>query len=600
MKALMRIVLPCLLFAQISLIGFAQSGIISTVAGNGAAGFSGDGDPATSAQLYGPTGVAVDAAGNLYIADSSNNRIRKVTPGGVITTVAGNGSAGFSGDGGPATSAQLAHPNDIAVDTAGNLFIVDTNNNRIRKVTPGGVITTVAGNGSVGFSGDGGPATAAQLNGPQAVAVDMTAGNLFIADTNNVRIRRVSPGGVITTVAGNGSVGFSGDGGPATVAQFSGPEGIAVDSNGNFYISDVYNYRIRKVTAAGIISTVAGNGISGFSGDGGPATAAQIYDPQEIAIDAAGTLFIADEANERIRMVTPSGVITTVAGNGIAGFSGDGGQATDAQLHGPEAVAEDTAGNLFIADEGNNRIRKVSGVSVSAFFPQVAVGGGYSTTFTLTNTGSTAASGTVTLKDQQGNPLTVSGVLIDSSGTTQPAVSGSSFAFSVPSGGTIFLVAAGLTTNVEVGWAEIDGTGGTLAAVATYENAVGSATQSMIGVLQSQAVQYMTIPVDDDNIQNKQTAYAIANPSSLTIAIKLVLVGQNGTVVDDSVTLTLTPGQQISGYLLQDFAAATTFKGSLVLSGQNGATFAAVALVDKQGIYAVIPLISGKAPGIPN
>jgi sugar lactone lactonase YvrE len=596
----MRIVLPCLLFAQISLIGFAQSGIISTVAGNGAAGFSGDGDPATSAQLYGPTGVAVDAAGNLYIADSSNNRIRKVTPGGVITTVAGNGSAGFSGDGGPATSAQLAHPNDIAVDTAGNLFIVDTNNNRIRKVTPGGVITTVAGNGSVGFSGDGGPATAAQLNGPQAVAVDMTAGNLFIADTNNVRIRRVSPGGVITTVAGNGSVGFSGDGGPATVAQFSGPEGIAVDSNGNFYISDVYNYRIRKVTAAGIISTVAGNGISGFSGDGGPATAAQIYDPQEIAIDAAGTLFIADEANERIRMVTPSGVITTVAGNGIAGFSGDGGQATDAQLHGPEAVAEDTAGNLFIADEGNNRIRKVSGVSVSAFFPQVAVGGGYSTTFTLTNTGSTAASGTVTLKDQQGNPLTVSGVLIDSSGTTQPAVSGSSFAFSVPSGGTIFLVAAGLTTNVEVGWAEIDGTGGTLAAVATYENAVGSATQSMIGVLQSQAVQYMTIPVDDDNIQNKQTAYAIANPSSLTIAIKLVLVGQNGTVVDDSVTLTLTPGQQISGYLLQDFAAATTFKGSLVLSGQNGATFAAVALVDKQGIYAVIPLISGKAPGIPN
>jgi hypothetical protein len=299
-------------------------------------------------------------------------------------------------------------------------------------------------------------------------------------------------------------------------------------------------------------------------------------------------------------MVTPSGVITTVAGNGIAGFSGDGGQATDAQLHGPEAVAEDTAGNLFIADEGNNRIRKVSGVSVSAFFPQVAVGGGYSTTFTLTNTGSTAASGTVTLKDQQGNPLTVSGVLIDSSGTTQPAVSGSSFAFSVPSGGTIFLVAAGLTTNVEVGWAEIDGTGGTLAAVATYENAVGSATQSMIGVLQSQAVQYMTIPVDDDNIQNKQTAYAIANPSSLTIAIKLVLVGQNGTVVDDSVTLTLTPGQQISGYLLQDFAAATTFKGSLVLSGQNGATFAAVALVDKQGIYAVIPLISGKAPGIPN
>jgi hypothetical protein len=192
--------------------------------------------------------------------------------------------------------------------------------------------------------------------------------------------------------------------------------------------------------------------------------------------------------------------------------------------------------------------------------------------------------------------------VIDAYGTTPSVVSASSFAFTVPSGGTFFLTAFAPTTNslLEIGWAQINSNGGTLSAVATYEYAIGSATQSLTGVLQSQAVQYMTIPVDNDSSQNKQTAYAIANPSGQTIAVKLVLVGQDGTVVDDSVTLRLAPGQQISRYLWQDIAAATTFKGSLVLSGQNGATFAAVALIDKQGIFAVIPLISGKAPGIPD
>ncbi len=196
------------------------------------------------------------------------------------------------------------------------------------------------------------------------------------------------------------------------------------------------------------------------------------------------------------------------------------------------------------------------------------------------------------MTDQQGNPFTVSGILIDSLGTTQPAVSGSSFAFSVPSGGTVFLTASAVTTSspLKVGWVQIDSTGGTLAAVATYEYAIGSATQSMVGVLQSQALQYMTIPVDNDSSQNQQTAYAIANPSGQTIAIQLALVGQDGIVVDNSVTITLTPKQQIARYLWQDLAARTNFKGSLVLRGQNGATFAAVALVDKQGIFTVIPL----------
>ena len=217
--------------------------------------------------------MAVDASGNLYIADTGNNRIRKVSATGIITTVAGNGSAGYSGDGGPATSAQLDGPEGVAVDGSGNLYIADTCNNRIRKVSATGIITTVAGNGSAGYSGDGGPATSAQLSLPAGVAVD-GSGNLYIADSGNNRIRKVSATGIITTVAGNGSPGYSGDGGPATSAQLNQPAGVAVDASGNLYIADSSNNRIRKVSATGIITTVAGNGFDGYSGDGGPATSA--------------------------------------------------------------------------------------------------------------------------------------------------------------------------------------------------------------------------------------------------------------------------------------------------------------------------------------
>jgi hypothetical protein len=258
----------------------------------------------------------VDAAGNLYIADSGNNRIRKVTPGGVISTVAGNGAGGCSGDGGPATSAQLV-PWGIAVDAVRNLYIADygAGHNRVRKVTPGGVISTVAGNGTYGSSGDGGPATSAQLQSPSGVAVD-AAGNLYFAEYHGCRIRKVTPGGVISTVAGNGAGGFSGDGGPATSARLDRPSGVAVDAAGNLYFADTNNHRIRKVTPGGVISTVAGNGAAGFSGDGGPATSAQLYDPRGVAMDAAGNLYIADYGNDRIRKITPGGAISTVAGNG--------------------------------------------------------------------------------------------------------------------------------------------------------------------------------------------------------------------------------------------------------------------------------------------
>ena len=393
----------------------ASSYTITTVAGNGTSGFSGDGGPATSAELDYPTGVAVDSAGNLFIADTFNARIRKVTPAGAISTVAGNGTLGFSGDGGPATSAELRLPDGVAVDSAGNLFIADETNNRIRKVTAAGTISTVAGNGTAGFSGDGGPATSAELFQPAGIAVD-SAGNLFIADGSN-RIRKVTAAGTISTVAGNGTAGFSGDGGPATAAELNQPSDVAVDSAGNLFIADLMNSRIRKVTPAGTISTVAGNGTLGFSGDNGPATSAELFEPWDVAVDGAGNLFIVDSGNDRIRMVTPAGTISTVAGNGTPGFSGDGGLATSAALIAPEGVAVDGKGNVFIADTNNNRIRELTPNTSSP--PSLTISKSHSGSFSQGQTGVTytvtagnaassgTTSGTVTVTENPPTGLTL-------------------------------------------------------------------------------------------------------------------------------------------------------------------------------------------------
>ena len=305
-----------------------------------------------------PYGVATDGAGNLYIADTFNARIRKVDSTGTITTVAGSGEPGFGGDGGPATEASLVIPYGVATDGAGNLYIADTYNNRIRKVDSAGTITTIVGSRERGFGGDGGPADRARLYHPHGVATD-GAGNLYIADPGNERIRKVDSAGVITTIAGDGTKGFSGDGGPAVEAQLNFPSGVAVDGAGNLYIADTGNRRIRKVDATGTITTVAGSGEPGFSGDGGPAVEAQLAFPTGVALDGAGNLYIVDSVNHRIRKVDSAGTITTVAGTGESGFSGDGGPASEAQLSRPFGVAVDGAGNLYIADTGNRRIRKV-------------------------------------------------------------------------------------------------------------------------------------------------------------------------------------------------------------------------------------------------
>ncbi len=338
----------------------AAPGDISTVAGNGTQGFSGDGSAATSASLNKPMGTFVDGFGNVYTAEFGNHRIRKVDTSGIISTVAGNGTAGFAGDGGPATSASLNGPRDVFVDGLGNIYIADETNHRIRKVDTSGIISTVAGNGTQGFSGDGGPATSASLNNPRGVFVDVS-GNIYIGDTNNHRIRKVDTSGIINTVAGNGTFAFSGDGGPATSASLNVPFGVFVDGSGNIYIADQNNHRIRKVDTSGIISTVAGNGTAGFSGDGGPATSASLNNPLGVFVDGLGNIYTAEFVNHRIRKVDAAGNISTVAGNGAAGSSGDGGQATNASLNGPHGVFVDVSGNIYIGDTNNHRIRKVEG-----------------------------------------------------------------------------------------------------------------------------------------------------------------------------------------------------------------------------------------------
>ncbi len=346
-------------------IGGAQ--IITTVAGKGSFGFSGDGGQATNAEIA-AKGIAADAAGNIFIADAGNSRIRKVSPGGIITTIAGIGVNGFGGDGGPATAAALNNITNVAVDASGNIYIADENNQRIRKIDNSGIISTIAGDGNMGFSGDGGPATAAQLNIPIDVAAD-AGGNIFFIDQANLRIRKIATSGIISTIAGNGSMGFSGDGGPAVAAKLSSPTGLTIDASGNIYFTDQGNQRVRKINTAGIITTVAGNGTPGFSGDGGPAVAARLNAVIDVAVNAAGELFIADQNNQRIRKVSAAGIITTLTGSGTAAFSGDGGPAAAAEINNPYGVAVDAAGNIYVGDAFNYRVRKIA----AAIIPLITI-----------------------------------------------------------------------------------------------------------------------------------------------------------------------------------------------------------------------------------
>lgn len=332
---------------------------IDTVAGNGLSGWSGDGGPATSARIQRPHGVTAVPGGGFLFADHTNHRVRRVAPDGTISTFAGNGVDGFSGDGGAATAAQLSFPFDVARMADGSILIADHNNSVVRRVTPNGAIARFAGTGVRGFSGDGGPATQAQLDGAASLAV-MADGSVLITDFHNARIRRVAPNGTISTFAGNGTTGFAGDGGPATAASLNQPIGLAVARDGGVLIADSRNHRLRRVAPNGTISTIAGIGSSGFAGDGGPATAASLSNPWDVATVGDGSVIVADTNASRIRRIDPAGTIATIAGGaGPPGYGGDGGPALGATLRNPAGVALARNGDLLIADTVNNRIRRV-------------------------------------------------------------------------------------------------------------------------------------------------------------------------------------------------------------------------------------------------
>ncbi len=334
------------------------NGIIETVAGNGIAAFAGDGGAGTNASLNVPVGLAMDGAGNLYIADSGTLRVRRLETNGVLVTVAGNGTSGNGGDGGPATNASFRSVAGIAVDSLGNLYVADEGDNRVRKVDLNGVIRTVAGNGADGYGGDGGQATHATLTATD-VAVDQL-GNLYISDTSLHLVRKVGTNGVITTIAGTGSAGFSGDGGPGTNAQLNFPYDLAVDNLGSLLISDRGNERIRKVDANGVIVTIAGNGTSVYGGDGSAALNSGLAFPRGLAADRSGAIYVSEGNRGYIRRISADGIITTAAGNGTRGYSGDGGLATNATVGFSLNVALDRWGRLFISDRDSQRVRRVT------------------------------------------------------------------------------------------------------------------------------------------------------------------------------------------------------------------------------------------------
>ncbi|MGZ4963735.1 MAG: NHL domain-containing protein, partial [Limisphaerales bacterium] len=344
--------------------------IITTIAGNGNHGFLGDGGPATSATLYNPIGLAVDSNGALYIEDSQNYRIRKVNTNGIISTFAGNGTTTFGGDGIAATNTGLRVMNwePLAIDNSGNLLIPEDGNYRVRRVSANGIITTVAGNGSVGDAGDGGYATNAGIN-PSGLAV-AADGTMFIA-TFLQHVRKVDPSGIITTIAGTGSIGFSGDGGPAAEATFINPQCLALDSGGNLYLTDHGNDRIRRIDANGIITTFAGSTNTAL-GDGGQATNASLWSPYGIAFDNAGSLLIVDRNHNRVRSVDLFGTITTVAGTGVLASTGDGGPATSAALSYPNYIAVRSDGTIYISE--SDRVRQVSAAANKPSYTIKAVG----------------------------------------------------------------------------------------------------------------------------------------------------------------------------------------------------------------------------------
>jgi sugar lactone lactonase YvrE len=500
---------------------------------------------ATTLPLMLPSAIAFDAAGDLYFADAGEHTVRMLSTAGAITTVAGTGVQGYAGDNGPATAAELDSPAGLALDAAGDLYIADSHNHRVREVSAaGGTITTIAGTGAAGFSGDGGAATAAQLDLPTALVVD-AAGDVVVADTNNHRVRRIAAGtGTITTVAGNGVEGYSGDGGAAAAAAIDSPDGLAEDASGNLYLADTHNGRVRVVSAAtGNISTIAGAGIVGgnvqsFGGDGGAATAAGLALPHGLTLDAAGNLYVADSANQRIRRISPAGVITTVAGQGTEAFAGDGAPAVAASLDSPRAVAMSLGGLVTLADSGNQRVRQIDALPAPGPDIHTLVGIGTTTPGTLLLSGPSVTahgSGVVTATLSTATNATGDVTFLDTSGATTVIVGVLSLSVDAASLSTGMLAA------------------GSHSIVAVY---VGDATH---GAAQSQALALTVTPL---------TVTATANPVAM-------LYGQAVPAL----------GGVVSGVLAQD-------------AGKVAAVFTTSAgALSPVGVYPIAAMLTGSSAG---
>lgn len=334
----------------------ADAQLISTIAGTGISGYTGDGGAATAAEINTPWGITTDHLGNIYFGDYGSAVVRKIDPSGNISTFAGGGTGG---DGSVATAAGLSSPIGIVTDKSGNVYIADAGLHMIGLVDPSNIIHVIGGTGVSGSSGDGGPATAAKFNGPTSIARD-NSGNLYIADRFNHKIRMINTSGIVSTIAGTGAASFSGDGGAATGATLNNPMSVVVDPTGNIFVMDYSNARVRKIDPSGTITTYAGNGTTGLPLDGSPATAARVNGGFGLALDAAGNLFISEDATgNTVRVVNTAGIINTIAGNGISGYTGDAVPATSTSLWNVKGVTVDVNSNVLMSDAGNRRIRKV-------------------------------------------------------------------------------------------------------------------------------------------------------------------------------------------------------------------------------------------------